>query len=775
MSARAGGPRRAIACCALAAMLILGSSAVARADVFGSTSLLSASPFQQADFAHDPAISADGSYVVFDGSVGGVTGIWRREVGGSGTLEEVAGGDAVMPSISGDGRYVSFTTNEGSHLSAITNGEPDPSHDTGEAPNVYVRDMDRSPQEEGAFEIVSAPTGSQQPLAYAPPQGSSFGVEQFGSEAAGRSAITASGREVVFVTTAVSNLLRYPSLEAQEEAEGHVPQPHTPPLQVAVRDLETGTTELVSERYDRATGAPAVDPETGGPEAVPLVDAESESGAVFTSGGPPAFRNEPQRYRIDQLAGASISADGSTVAWMGQQLAQQVAELPGETTRPAAGEPLWRRIHEGPSAVTRSVTGGSEPENPACVASGEQQLPATPTAADPCQGPFATQVLERTPGVGGVWAGDSGSDDDLPRLSADGYEVAFLADAALVSIGEYNGKGENSDLYVADMHPGLTRRQALTPLTEIASGNEALVATNAPITDTAISADGQQIAFTTQRTIFPLGVPAYVTQPAAAPGLGELFDVDLADETLTRVTHGFQGGPAEHPLSVSEVGQQDPYYTLHGYEDGSLSPSFSGDGNLLSFSSTASNLVYGDTNTPTLETGNGPDDGGDAFLVPREVFAPEPAETYLSPRPPNPALQGPWMLGVTSSTLSGGRVRLYLELPGAGSVRANASATVRVRTKTKARKGHNAHVTTALSTRRVATAGGKVQTGLVTLTLKLASAYDSLAARAPGLAAQVQISFSASGHATLRRTLEVRFKTKPATAKRGTRPASRKR
>ena len=131
-------------------------------------------------------------------------------------------------------------------------------------------------------------------------------------------------------------------------------------------------------------------------------------------------------------------------------------------------EPLWRRVAEGRRRPTRRVTGGSDPANPACAASGESVLPASRVRVDPCQGPFATT---RTAGVSRVWTGGEG--DVVPRLSADGYAVAFLANAPLVASGSEIRQGADSghaDLYVVDMHEGLTREQALRPLTEIASG-----------------------------------------------------------------------------------------------------------------------------------------------------------------------------------------------------------------------------------------------------------------------------------------------------------------
>ncbi len=127
------------------------------------------------------------------------------------------------------------------------------------------------------------------------------------------------------------------------------------------------------------------------------------------------------------------------------------------------------------------------------------------------------------------------------------------------------------------MHPGLTRDQALTQLTELAGGEDAGLADTAPIFDFDISPDGLQVAFATVRTRFPLGFPAFVSTPAGEPGMNELYDVDLADGTLTRVTHGYQGADeaGEHAHEPAPAGE-DPYKAQPG--DGALSPSFSDDG-----------------------------------------------------------------------------------------------------------------------------------------------------------------------------------------------------
>jgi hypothetical protein len=760
--------RRLLTLQLLAAALLLAVCAPAGADVFKTISLVSdedvlsagglCAACEQAVYAHDPALSGNGRYVAFDGYFDGLTGVWRRDLQ-TGEISPVAvgeaetqAGSAELPSISENGQYVSFTT-----TAALT-----PQNDQNIGPDVYVRDMSVAesqpcteeealhPIQPCAFTLVSAASGATRGLTY---EYAAEGDESlYGALAAGRSALSANGQKIVFVTSAVSNL------------DGE----RTPPLEVAVRDLETSQTELVSVEYDPETGKPTS--EGGRPKPVPAIEetANRVFGAVYSTGVPPSFE-PPHPYRPTPQVPASINAEGNTVVWLGQDVGAQTRTLPSETLRPEYSEPLWRRIAAGPEAPTRQVTGGSDPANPACTASGEEVLPLTPSASDPCQGPFATTNQY------GIWTGGEG--DTVPRLSADGYTVAFIANAPLVSLGNDFGAEKatrHGDLYVANMHEGLTRAQALTPLTELASGNETDVATNAPIEDFGISPDGLQIAFTTRRIAFPLGSPAYVSAPATVPGMLELFDVDLTDETLTRVSNGYGGEASEHP---HEVNDEEDQYLNPG--DGALSPSFSDSGEQLAFSSTASNLVYGDGNTPPLKsTGS---DGGDVFLVEREVFSINPTPQSISPVPPGPLVEPAWRLGVTAVSLPNGTVRLYAELPGAGTLSALARAMVTVRSAVSShpkRKEHDkaasvrAHETVV--TRQIAAgsypalaSGG----GLGSLMLTLSPAYRSLAARAGGLSATVGVTFTAAGHPTLRQSIAVAFLEKAS--KKATKKKSR--
>jgi hypothetical protein len=422
-----------LACC-LVLLALVASSASAAADVFGEISLTSdgflttaagEGLLQQALYAHDPAISGNGQYVAFDGYFAGLSGVWRRNlqtgevqpvaVGAEipGTDECVSSQDpchAVLPSISENGQYVSFTTN--ARLA--------PEDDKNESPDVYVRNMDvpesqpcteetaLHPNQPCAYTLVSAVDGEAEGLTY---QGEGF----YGSVASGRSAISASGQKVAFVTTAISNLAG----------------PDTPALQVAMRNLATGETELVSTEYEPSTGLAAPD------KPVTATEGIATYGAVYDPSDGAAFPSvfDQRAYKLPPSVGASISADGSTVAWMGTVVYKQARMLSGEKGPPYVSytEPLWRRVADGPLAPTRRVSGGSEAENPECIASGETVVPLESISlADPCQGPF---VVEST----GLWSGSEGN--VIPQLSADGYTVAFLANARPVSRGANFGGG----------------------------------------------------------------------------------------------------------------------------------------------------------------------------------------------------------------------------------------------------------------------------------------------------------------------------------------------
>jgi len=751
-------PWIAVACCALVALV----PASAGADVFSGISLVSfgsvdGGPLAQAEYAHDAAISADGRYVVFDGAVGGVQGVWRRNTATS-AIEQVAGGGAREPSVSSDGRYVSFTTDEGAHLPELSDGL---AHATSPEPtNVYVRDMADSPAAtaaeeatrapgERAFRIVSAPSGSEQPLHAIEKPGS---VTE-GAFAVGRSAISADGQRVVFATEAISNLVPYPALEEEERSLGETPRPHTPPRQVAVRYMETGVTELVT----RCRSGCGLGPAAGAAEPVAAsLEAGEPVGGVA-------------------IGGASISADGSTVAWNGANLGQQVQLLSAEFLTPGYSEPLWERLPAAGNA-TRRVSGGSDPENPACAASGETSVPTrSENPADPCQGPF-----EIEPGSGGDKGGfldrvtPAGAHDSAtPQLSADGEEVAFVSEAVPVSEqGDFGrlGSGAPRDVYVAHMGPGLTRVQALQQLTQV--GVPEVPAEDGPVVDFAISPDGSQVAFSTIRTIFLLGEPTLVSAAPPFPGINELYDADLQNGTITLVTHGYEGGASTQPHRNRPL-EEDPYEPSVGAQLGTYSESFDGTGHTLAFTSTADNLVYGDGNTPTsAEPVLGAADGADVFDVSRITFQPQPASQQVAAAPTF-TTEPSWRMGVTAARQRNGTVLLYVRVPGSGALAASARSAVLV-TVAKGKRAHR-RARRVVAQRGVASAHTLAQApqgALVTLVLKPAKAYAPLAARGAGLSANVSVAFSAPGEPKLTETLAVTFKSPTHKTKKARRAAS---
>jgi hypothetical protein len=242
--------------------------------------------------------------------------------------------------------------------------------------------------------------------------------------------------------------------------------------------------------------------------------------------------------------------------------------------------------------------------------------------------------------------------------------------------------------------------------------------------------------------VFPLGSPSYVSVPAATVGTVELYDVDFANDTLTRVTRGFAGEPSEAP--AGSVGMTQ-------------SPSFSADGNVLSFSSEADNLAYGDGNAAS-----------DAYVEPRVRFQASPTPQLISPAPATPALDPLWSLGVTALSRRDGTVLLEVRIPGAGTLRAAAQAAVRVRVKVKParhRKSLGALGRTIVRTRTVATRSApSPAAGLVTIVLKLSRGYSALAEARGGLSSSVSVSFAAPGRATLRQSVPVTF-ARPARAR----------
>lgn len=487
----------------LAALGALAMPTGAHAE-FTPASILSASSQAQGG-ASSVALSADGRYAAFFLSFGsslytgptpaGIAsrsgGIFRRRAdgttldlvvpasvtpaGGAGTTAGLTG--STVPSISADGRYVAFATSQ-SLVPEDENGVLD----------VYLRDMAIAEDAPGAYTLVSAHSDGT-PLAYAGAPGGAEG------STVGPGALSDDGLRVAFLVRDGSDLAG----------------PDTPAGQVAVRDLVTGATTLVSRKRDGDHGP---------------VDAQLTDPI-----------NEPR-----------ISGDGSTVVWRARRASAQVMLLPdtGDGTtfaQDSVSQLLWRRIDDGEAAQTRLVTGSSDPDDPACV-------PGTPLtdgiAPAACDGPFL------------VGSPPAASEDNpvvtSAALSRDGRTVVVAAGTRRDTPGGIFG-ARTSEIYRVDMTPGLSRKQATRTLL----GSPVPGAVNAA--DVAMSPDGTWVAFIGQwSSLLTPPSPAGPFPPTA--GIAQAYGVDLAAGTITLLSRGFAGDAANQfvggigPVAIADGGER---------------------------------------------------------------------------------------------------------------------------------------------------------------------------------------------------------------------------
>ena len=137
---------------------------------------------------------------------------------------------------------------------------------------------------------------------------------------------------------------------------------------------------------------------------------------------------------------------------------------------------------------------------------------------------------------------DGNGDSSYPVVSADGRYIAYFSSASNLVSGDTNGV---TDVFVWDAATGSTTR--------ITDGDD-------PSHRPSISADGRHVAYNST---------APVLLPGDTIGLTDVFVWDATTGSTTRITDG---------------------------DDSSWRPSISADGNSITFSSAASNLVPGDTN-----------------------------------------------------------------------------------------------------------------------------------------------------------------------------------
>ncbi len=676
----------------------------------------------QAEYASEPAISPEGRYVAFAGDVAGKHGVYRKDLLTGELASVVEGLSAGAPSISDEGRYVSFTTSE----DPTKAGTPLP----GGCTQVYRRDMEGPG---ASYEIVSARSESEEPLTYEKCSGG-------GSASANRVAISADGSRVAFTTIAKSNLT------------GAAGATETPENQVAVRDFAEAspTTALVS--VEKGTQNPVV------------------GGATLS--GPPIVTAETPLHSEDDVSTAAISADGSTVAWMGIDVLAQTelnsAPAGGvENDAPPEGvetndfhkvyaEPLWRRIAEGPAAPIRRVLAGDDPSAPGCPKACQGGLDLSwdeQTEIDDwverAQKGFALGPREGSY-VGRALSGfGSELEAVTPQLSADGMEVAILSTQPdyghIPEFGRFATElpAPTANAFVVNMTPGLTREQAITRLTEWASPEFSNGALDGPIHDIAISADGTRVVFATDRNVFPLAPPALITERVSQVGIPQLYEANLKAGTLALVSQGYNGEPADAEGSVGGAG----------------AAALSANGEVLALASGSSNLAPGTVNE------------GSAVFVTREQDSPEAiGEQSIAPLPPGPSGELVWGISATTKRSRDGTLLIDVSVPGAGRLAASASAPVPIKVVVKRSKGRStrahrgraaaakARTITVIASRQVASAAAAAKgEGLLELRLLPAKRYRSLVSTKSGLYATISVTFTAPGHHKLTETLQASF------------------
>ncbi len=363
-----------------------------------------------------------------------------------------------------------------------------------------------------------------------------------------------------------------------------------------------------------------------------------------------------------------LSADGTTVAWVSNSAPRQTRFLPGELADDQIPFYLWRRWADA-GARTRRPTGVADLDDPGCPPSGT--IANDPTATGPCYGPLTD-----------VEQGGSNITARAPAISGDGYRVAYLTGATPRPTGDGI---PGLDLFITDMRPGVSRKAGTRQLTTDTSGGAARG--NGDIDSVAMSTDGRRLAFTTTRSLFLLQRPAFVGAARNDVVPTELFTLDLAADTIERVSFAPGNGEANNAALVN--------------------PSVSADGSRIAYVSRASNLLTGDANEAAdafVSTFRPPTPGGGAPAGLNKRSASLVADAVGEPE-----------LILRASRRKDGAVLLRVRSPQAG--RLEATVSTRARPKPPRRRAPRS----AKKARRVARASRTLaKAGEVILVLKVA-------------------------------------------------------
>jgi Tol biopolymer transport system component len=306
---------------------------------------------------------------------------------------------------------------------------------------------------------------------------------------------------------------------------------------------------------------------TGRPVSIPRTDAAVPRMCLDAALGLGGCRRPPN----DDLA-AAAGLSGTSGVTEGDTLG--AGNEPGEPWHGGAVTccSVWYRFRAPATGLLELDPAGSTFRVRLAVYAGTAMTTLVPIAAN---GPATWQsALVGVPVVEGVtysiavdgWWGTSGlltlrhafrsvaADRRAPSISGDGRTVVFAsADPGLVA-ADTNGV---ADVFLADRPTATTTRISVA-----SNGTQANGASGEP----SVSGSGQRVAFTSTATNLVAG---------DTNGVADVFLADRPTATTTRISVASNGAQADGP---------------------SGEPSVSADGTAVAFTSTATNLVAGDTN-----------------------------------------------------------------------------------------------------------------------------------------------------------------------------------
>jgi hypothetical protein len=547
----------------------------------------------------------------------------------SASATELSDQDSTAPAVSRDGRYVVFTTTS----PLLLGPSPDPAEP-------FTSGLLRKDVLTGALDVVAPPD------AIGPTSISADGRYVLFSTPDALTAADSNNRRDVYLrdmSLALSDVAAYElvsSLDGPEQSPDY-PQGSpgsTPGDRGQALSSDGRTAVFWTDGISNLAGP-------GTPRAQVFVRAldRQETRLVTREKTDPTLPGEPAEPTLAAInPHPVVSGDGTTVAWQDSAPELQLDLLPGE---PSGVAFLWRDMRAGPGVAARRATGIADQDDPACDRTARFQNVETITG--PCYGPFSTPEAQ-DPSV-------QGAADRPLSISHDGRRLLFLSPAHR---RPFDPQTARAGLYLVDMAPGLSRKQATS---EPVSVNSALTTAGRGILQATLAPDGRHIALVSRNNAFdgPRPVGSFQTGELIATNV---FVLDLGSNTIERATRGFAGGDYTGPIDT-QSGLPDDTFA------GEVAVSH--DASVVAFQARDGNLFVGDANgVADIQVVRRVVD----FLPPVVVAQPDddpiPGQPKVKPLRPVHPLIGYVKLGAH------GVATLRVRVPAAGRLIAEASGRV---------------------------------------------------------------------------------------------------